>query len=140
MSYIGASDREAILQLVRKEIRASGRDCWLNATEAAKHLKMSRHHFCGSANGVWPARIWHLKSFATMEALGSRRMDETSFRQPKKYLNDEKQSKKQISSSEKGKPDDFNTTATASGADASLVGQIDQLGRDDRQWRGRRFL
>ena len=45
MSSLNESDRDAILKLVRKEIRAHPHDAWMTATEAAHYLKMSKHHF-----------------------------------------------------------------------------------------------
>jgi predicted DNA-binding transcriptional regulator AlpA len=54
MNDLNTTDREAILRLVRKEIRLSTRDAWLNATEASQYLKMSRHHFlklCRNGSG-----------------------------------------------------------------------------------------
>ena len=45
MIGLDENEIELIRRVVRSELRKNQRDRWLNATEAAEHLKMSRHHF-----------------------------------------------------------------------------------------------
>jgi hypothetical protein len=51
MPSLDANALELIRRVVRSELRKNPRDLWVNATDAAEHLKMSRHHFLRLCRG-----------------------------------------------------------------------------------------